>query len=82
MTSFKMKLPIICLGCPFQSDVCILSGRMITEEYLYDKKPDHCFLKESDKEGWVTLDVDKMPPDTVIGLDMTDIDGFSLIEPM
>ena len=82
MTKFKMDMPIICLGCTFQmEDVCALSGRMITEEYLYDKRPDHCYLTDMG-DGWVLLDNTKMPADTVIGLSMTDIDSLSSAEPI
>ena len=81
MIKFEMKMPIICLGCKFQAeDLCALSGRKITEEYLYDKKPDHCFLKD-DGDGWVTLDCDKMPHDTVIGISMESVDSLSSAEP-
>lgn len=83
MTSFKMRMPIICLGCEFQrEDICILSNRMITDENLYDKKPDECYLKESDIEGWVMLDIDKIPPGTVIGVGMTDVGSLSSAEPI
>jgi hypothetical protein len=83
MTSFKMNMPIICLGCNFQADdTCVLSKKMITEEDLYDRRPDHCYLKPSDVEGWVDIDIDKIPADTVLNIGMTDVDSMSSAEPI
>jgi len=79
MFRIEMELPRICLNCPFQADECTLSHRMITEEDLYNQRPDSCWLTPAE-DGWLTLDYDKIPDGTVVDLGVMDNPAIMTIE--
>lgn len=81
MILLESPLPRICFGCTFCAQPeCSLLHRHITEEYIYDKKPDWCPWVQSEYEGQITIDYEKIPEDTIIDLGFIDIDSYASIE--
>lgn len=75
MVVFQMPYPRICLSCIYYDgdEECLMRHQYLTEEAIYDEKPEECWLKKITDEI-VTIDNEKVPDGAVIDLGAIEVE--------